>query len=185
MRVCLCAILVHEMSMDKKKFTKFLRCQQKAKTDSNKKWQWKAVPKSNHATKVLHRCQKPPNCNFASVSIWPNSQRGSIWAEKIYSEIWTNMFCTLENFFFAFLKNAFWNSTQLLLQLCLCLHLTKFLASLTKLGLKKLQTLQKPISFCILSCTQHQASIGFVFLCPHFYAHIYFFLHNSPCSASK
>ena len=105
---------------------------------------------------------------------------------------WKNIFRNLDkyvlhfgSFFFAFLKNAFWNSTQLLLQLCLCLHLTKFLASLTKLGLKKLQTLQKPISFCILSCTQHQASIGFVFLCPHFYAHIYFFLHNSPCSASK
>ena len=64
-----------------------------------------AVP--NHATKVLHRCQKPPNCNFASVSIWPNSQRGSIWAEKIYSEIWTNMFCTLENFFLHFWKMHF------------------------------------------------------------------------------
>ena len=32
-------------------------------------------------------------------------------------------------------------------------------------------------AFCIfLSCTQLRASIGFAFLCPHYYVHIYFFL---------
>ena len=132
-------------------------------------------------------CTDARNHRIATLPLSPSDQipSAALFGLKKYIQKSGQICFALWRIFFAFLKNAFWNSTQLLLQLCLCLHLTKFLASLTKLGLKKLQTLQKPISFCILSCTQHQASIGFVFLCPHFYAHIYFFLHNSPCSASK
>ena len=131
-------------------------------------------------------CTDARNHRIATLPLSPSDQipSAALFGLKKYTQksgqicfaLWRKRFCTLEKCILKFCPIA---------AATLPLSPSDEVPCLTKFGLKKLQTLQKPISFCILSCTQHQASIGFVFLCPHFYAHIYFFLHNSPCSASK
>ena len=98
---------------------------------------------------------------------------------------WKNIFRNLDKYVlhfgekdFALWKNAFWNSAQLLLQLCLCLHLTKFLAW-PNLGSKSCKHSRNQFHFAFSPVLNIKKALDLYF-CAHISMPTYIFFFTIP-----